>query len=1253
MFKVQLTLKSHLLIVLFLCSFTSWATPATPVTPTIPATPVTPTPTIPATPTLTPTTSKLPLNQKQTQLSPQVQETAPVLKMETLPLNPNTQSNQGTSSEEGLAPATQENQKSTSDSEIRAEDQKPQDSKETKDLLKKKEEKEKEEKQKEEKKKEKEKEEKQKEEKKKEETAKQVMQKIPLQQFGRNFFESARRRILEMERKIVRGEIQAPDQRNAISGFVGPLEMISSSVYATTPHQYVLSPGDMINLIYSGNKTGFNEVKLLVDKKGLVTIPDVGQLMVAGMTLDQFQENVNSLFVRSIDKHIKLSATLEELKSIPILITGEAFRSGSYAISSVTTLFNALHAAGGPSDIGSLRDIRLLRNDQTIRVDFYDYLLHGNNQSDLPLQSGDQIFIPLMQKSVAIDGEVVRPAIYELKEGEKLKHLIELAGGIKPSGLYEKVQIQSVIPNQKRIIIDVDLTKEQSLSATPLYDGDKITVFPILPNIDNTVMLEGAVIRPGMSEYKTDMRVSDLFSKINTPLADAFMEKADIVRFNEDGRTTRLISVHLGKALSGDPEHNIRLAVKDKVVVYSKWDVKFIPAQTIRIEGNVQKPGDYERSLDMKVKDLLNYAGNILPDTYLERADLLRYDFEKQITTLLPINLKAVLEDDKSANLVLQDRDLLRVYSNKEVQYIPAHLVKIEGNVQKPGDYERSLDMKVKDLLNYAGNILPDTYLERADLLRYDFEKQITTLLPINLKAVLEDDKSANLVLQDRDLLRVYSNKEVQYIPAHLVKIEGNVQKPGDYERSLDMKVKDLLNYAGNILPDTYLERADLLRYDFEKQITTLLPINLKAVLEDDKSANLVLQDRDSLQIYSNKEVQYIPAHFVSIFGAVQRPERYPRSKGMRLKELLFVAGGTLPDFYEQLELVRARTDGKTTILEIDINKVMEGDSTHNVLLEDDDIVMVRSKQSFFNEPILVEITGEVQYPGTYALRTKHDRLSDLMKRAGEVTKNGYLKGAVFLRKSELIPSEEIRKDLESVNSLFNRINLMEYQRQVARSNYLSRKENRVEENSTVSQSVAPVVSDSASKETVIKTLTAPQIAQTAGQTTEKAFGIFEEGSFTTSPARELDEKELQPSERVIIDLPGALSSPGEASDLKLRAGDRIKIPRTPNTVNVTGAVIRPTIITHNAKLKLDDYINKSGQMTPDAAIDKIIVFRMDGSIVPVAEIDSIEIGDMIYVPSKPLTLEVVSLSDKILDTVKFVVVTVVSYNVLLAILAL
>jgi protein involved in polysaccharide export with SLBB domain len=275
---------------------------------------------------------------------------------------------------------------------------------------------------------------------------------LRIRRFGYDYFEGARRRILTLEATLQEEGLPLSSIKDAVSGFVGPVDMMKGNVNAIVPHSRVLRPGDRLTLIYWSEQSPLESRELVIDPQGRVILPEVGNLVARGMTLEQFERAAQELLSRKQFTDLKLIATLEEFHTIQIFITGYAFRPGGYAASAVTTLFNALYLCGGPSIDGAFRDIRLIRNGETTTVDFYKYLMDGDASQDVLLMAGDTIFIGPVGRLVTIEGEVKRPDTYELVPGENFSALLNMAGGLRPSGFAKVIQLESVSPNQERVL---------------------------------------------------------------------------------------------------------------------------------------------------------------------------------------------------------------------------------------------------------------------------------------------------------------------------------------------------------------------------------------------------------------------------------------------------------------------------------------------------------------------------------------------------------------------------------------------------------------------------------------------------------------------------------------------------------------------------------------------------------------------------------------------------------------------------------
>lgn len=1051
--------------------------------------------------------------------------------------------------------------------------------------------------------------------------------------FGFDFFIGARNRILSIERAFAtksKEVISSSEVKDAISGFVGPLDMMGANVAATVPSKYILGPGDTITVYTWSQMSELQTISLAVDSEGKVIIPTAGMLVVRGMTLAQFQDAAQGMLERVTYKGLKLVAALDKLRSIQIFITGEVFRPGSYAISAVATLFNALYLCGGPGDYGSLRNIKLLRNNETITVDFYKFLMDGDSSQDFSLEGGDTIFIPQVGRLAAISGEVRRPTEYELKDSENLMELLSLAGGIRPSGFLQRIQIDSVEPGKERILVDVDLSGEKR-PEVPVFDGDMVTVFSIPSDRMNTVTVEGQIKMPGTYQLKSGMTVTDLVLAAQWVPGEAYMERADLFRLNPDKKTTKLIPIDLSKALSGDSVNNVKLEQWDKLVIYSKWDIQWLAERIVKIQGAVQKPGSYARSDGMTLGDLLIQAGGALPNAYHDRAFLLRLNEKLETAISIPVSLKG--SDNKTE---LKDGDVLLVYTHDEAEWKPKREVTIEGAVQKPNVYARVDGMKVSELIQMAGGLTPDAYLDRSLLLRMDERQRITQGFFISPKLALQNDPKNNLELRDGDKFKVYTYQEAKWESRREVIITGAIKNPGVYERVDGMMVLDLVQRAGGTLPNAYLERVNVQRFRPDHETYVVIPVNLSKVLSGDKDANILLQDEDMITVYTLREADYKPKNIVTIYGAVQRPDIYTRTEGMRFSDLLFISGGALKGTHEVAELARVADNGEILIKTVDIKALGAGDLSQDILLENEDVISVRRQGEFPEAMPTVTIGGEVKYPGSYVLK-RNERLGDLIKRAGGLTDNAHPEASIIRRNIDYMILSEQKKDIDQVKKVIEDLNQRQYQREAARSLLTEQKREKTEEaNTKENSSEIPLLGASGLSETdeTSFALSIPGQIQSAVSSVEN---ITELQYTLVTPARKIST--LAPSDRLVLDLRKAIDTPGSVNDIILKDGDDIMIPPKPDSISVTGAVFKQLAHVYVKDMKINDYIRMAGGYSIDADKESVYVVKAEGVVVK-GEKTKLSPGDVIVVPTKVMVEKVADRWGQVIGVIRFVAIT-------------
>lgn len=499
-----------------------------------------------------------------------------------------------------------------------------------------------------------------------------------------------------------------------------PPSIVDPPPETPVPPTYSLGPGDALNIRLWTKTIEETTYAPTVAPDGTIFIPLVGVITVRGLTLDQVRALLLQQFSRFY-QDVRLEVTLGKIRSVQVFVTGEAARPGGYTLSALSTAFNAIYTAGGPSVRGSMRKIRLIRNNENVGdMDLYRFLLTGDKSQDYSLESGDTLFVPVIGDVVSIRGATVRPALYELKGGERLKDLVEMAGGLQAEAYLGQAQIERIQGNKDRIIVDVNLSAALEGGETdqnlPLRNGDAVRILPVLDIKSNFVEIEGHVKRPGNYESKPGMRVSHLVNAAEgVSIEEIYWERANLFRILPD-RTTKIIPFNLGKAMQEDEEDDLTLQPWDKVVIYTHEEAAWLD-RTVSIRGGVQKSGTYPRREGMRLKDLIFAARGLLPEA-AETAEVARAKGE-QDTEVTSVDLGELLvENDESANIVLQDRD--RVSIKAVSRYLrAAEGVYISGQVRFPGPYAfRSRNMKLSELVERAGGLTEDAFPEGAVLLR-------------------------------------------------------------------------------------------------------------------------------------------------------------------------------------------------------------------------------------------------------------------------------------------------------------------------------------------------------------------------------------------------------------------------------------------------------------------------------------------------------------------------------------------------------
>jgi polysaccharide biosynthesis/export protein len=521
------------------------------------------------------------------------------------------------------------------------------------------------------------------------------------------------------------------------------------------PSDYIVGPGDKLEIQLYGNEPA--SYSLTVERDGRVNFPKLGPINVSGLTF----ENARAAIEQRVSKQLigsRVSVTMGNLRSIRVFVLGEAEKPGSYTVSGLSSMTNALFVSGGVKKIGSLRNIQLKRNGKLITVlDLYDLLLHGDTSGDRQLLPGDVIFIPPIGHTVSVDGAVRRPAIYEVKGEKTVADAVELAGGLSPDADEKLAQMERILPSSLHEMQNVDLTSEASRKML-LANGDKLRIPIIRPTLENSVTLTGYVFRPGEFEYKAGLHLSDVLGSFDELRPNADRHYIMIRREVPPEQKLEVVSADLAQALAnrhgaGDPE----LRPRDKIFVFdlSASRERIIaplirdlelqatpeqPTQLVTVDGKVKAPGRYPLQPGMHVSDLIRAGGSLEDAAFGGQAELTRYEVingDARQTDLIAIDLAAIRRGDAAANVELKPYDVL-VIKPIPMWDQPGSIV-LTGEVRFPGKYPIHRGETLKSVLQRAGGFTDTAFPEGAVYIREELKQREKDLLDLLVNRMQSD----------------------------------------------------------------------------------------------------------------------------------------------------------------------------------------------------------------------------------------------------------------------------------------------------------------------------------------------------------------------------------------------------------------------------------------------------------------------------------------------------------------------------------
>ncbi len=635
----------------------------------------------------------------------------------------------------------------------------------------------------------------------------------------------------------------------------------------STPEGYMLGPGDKIVVSIWGTSANYNE-QMEVNAEGYVTPKNLSRVYLAGLTFAKARQQLRAAFNQRypVDGS-NFEVTLAFARAITVNVTGEVTTYGSYSLSALNTAFHALVAAGGPSDIGSVRNIMLYRAGEAPRlIDVYEYLLNPLLSNSFYLNSHDNLFVPVAERTVTLLGEVKRPFKYELTKDEQLSQLLKWAGGLTDAAYTQNIQIVR-ISDQKRVVIDIDWKKNvETGQDVTLLSGDIVTVRTISSPVENLVFADGAVEYEGQYAFTPGMRLTELLGQVR-PLKQSRKDFAYLLRQKPDG-TLEYISANIGAATANpNAAQNLLLKEGDKLRIFTQS--QFVDNAKLSSEGALRNPTDipYDFNRTIKVTDLLELSGGLRPDAtdfgYIERI----FPDKPKDKVYIRVNLTEALSNPKGAsNLQLEPFDRLRVYSKG--LYKDELTVSVGGGVRVPGSYQYSETLTLSDVITMAGGFQFGAASNRVDVFRLVIDKNQPTKTTV---ATYEVDEQFNIASGQDLKLQPFDIVEVRFVPEfemqQIVQIQGEVKFPGAYALTgKKQKITDVLQQAGGLAPEAFPSGATLYR---TKDDAGLVVIHLDRILKNPNDReNFYLKAGDRLLIPKSKD-------FVTITGETRANELY------------------------------------------------------------------------------------------------------------------------------------------------------------------------------------------------------------------------------------------------------------------------------------------------------------------------------------------------------------------------------------------
>ena len=561
--------------------------------------------------------------------------------------------------------------------------------------------------------------------------------------------------------------------------------VFEASYNLPTPANYRLGPGDEVAIdIWGASQSNIQET---ISPDGNIYVENLGPVHLSGLTVTQANKYLKEQFgqiysgINSEEPNSNIRLSLAQNRTIQVHVMGEVENPGTYTMSSFATIFNALYQAGGVNEVGTLREVKVYRNDKLVATyDVYDFILNGNSDKGIRLEDNDVVTVDAYKNLVSVTGNVKRPMYYEMLDDESVAQLLKYAGGLSGNAYKDDVRL---IRNGKREreIYTLDAAEQQNFI---LADGDSVSVDSIMPTFANMVEVKGAVYRPGMFQMNGRINtVKQLIESAGGLKDEAFLNRAILNRRNPNN-TMENLAINLEQLMNGTIP-DVSLRKNDVLLVPSLFDMQEV--QTVTIFGEVAFPGTYQYVDNMSVEDFIVNAGGLNEAASTAKVDVARRVKDSRATSAsdtisytYSFSISDGLVVEGNPNFTLMPFD--EVYVRKSPGYFKQENVTIEGEVLFAGTYALTKkNQRLSELIETAGGLTPQAYPEGARLVRQMTEEELLRL-DVTIETALQTAKN------EEDSVRVRNSLKNQTAYPVGVELHRALDKPGSDE---DITLRD------------------------------------------------------------------------------------------------------------------------------------------------------------------------------------------------------------------------------------------------------------------------------------------------------------------------------------------------------------------------------------------------------------------------------------------------------------------------------